>query len=440
MKRESNAYHARKNERGGVLAYTVIAAVFLFFAVGLSADLSHLYLVKTELQNTADAAALAGASALTIPITNPDRIQTAVDRAINVMNLNKYNLNSKNYVDTQDLASQRDLVEFATNLNGVYKKEGDLSAAETASARFVRVRTPDVPVNILFSFPILGLQRNIDAVATAGLSVAGNANFCPGPLAVLECGADNPQCLGPDPDGPGPGKPPQFSMGGICNAGGPAPNPDGSACDPSKQFCKNCVYTIRAGPSSGPAPGNYHGLCCPGENCGADWLRDRLAGGNNCSVCPPVAPGDEVAPTTKPGVNAGPVRQGINTRFDIYNAGLNPTDHPPDTNIYGDSGNEIMTWAQYKAGSPFQPPSNPPQAHRRVIILPITPFSSWFDANGRDTVRVSSLQGFFIQQKIPNGNGGDLKAEFVGDEVIAAIGFDPNNVNNANVVTWVLYR
>ena len=57
----------RKNERGNVLAYTVISVLFLFLAVGLGADLSHLYLVKNELQNAADSAALAGASALLMP-------------------------------------------------------------------------------------------------------------------------------------------------------------------------------------------------------------------------------------------------------------------------------------------------------------------------------------------------------------------------------------
>src|SRR5258708_6453580 len=94
MKNHSLALR-RKKERGNVLAYTVISALFLFFAVGLGVDLSHFYLSKTELQNAADAAALAGASALTLP--NPDRITTAVDRAVDVMNLNKYNFNNKNF-------------------------------------------------------------------------------------------------------------------------------------------------------------------------------------------------------------------------------------------------------------------------------------------------------------------------------------------------------
>lgn len=424
----------RKNERGSVLAYTVISALFLFLAVGLSADLSHLYLVKTELQNTADAAALAGASALSIPIDNPDRIQTAVNRALDVMNSNKYNLNNKNYGTTQ-----RTLVKFAINLNGTYKTEGALTLTERDKVRFVHVKTPDVPVSTFFYMPFFPpFERKMDAEATAGLSVAGNANFCPAPLAVLECGADNPQCLGPDPDGEGPKVAPQYSMGGICNAGGPAPNPDGSACDPNKQFCKNCVYTIRAAPSDGPAPGNYHALCCPGVECDAAWLRRRIAAGNNCEECPPVAPGQEVDSTTKPGELAGPIRQGINTRFDMYQGGLDAEDFPPDPNIFGDDNDEILTYSQYKTGTPLNEPKNTPEADRRKIILPITPFSSWFDGNGRTTVRISSLQGFFIQARVPNGSG-DLRAEFVGDEVIAGVGLGPGP-STTNVVTWVLYR
>jgi Flp pilus assembly protein TadG len=33
-----------KSERGNVLVYTVLSAFFLFMAVGLGVDLSHLYL------------------------------------------------------------------------------------------------------------------------------------------------------------------------------------------------------------------------------------------------------------------------------------------------------------------------------------------------------------------------------------------------------------
>lgn len=426
--RESTKNSEQKNERGSVMVYTVISFLFLFLAVGLGVDLSHLYLAKTELQNAADAAALAGATALTS--AQPTRIDDAVNRALEVMNLNRYNFDNRTYAAVTPIADQRALVEFAVNLNDDPYMSEDAAKAAPDNIRFIRVRTPDVPISIFFAMPILGTQRNLNARATAGLSVPGNVNYCPAPLAVIDCGAD-PKCLAPD------GTP--YSMGGVCNAGGPRPNPDGTACNPDKQFCQNCVYTIRAEPAGGPAPGNFHGLCCPNQNCDADWIRDRLAGGNTCIQCPPVSAGQEISPTTKPGINAGPVRQGINTRFDDYNGPVNPTDHPPDPNI-ATNGETGITYDQYLKGSPSETPSHPSQLGRRLMVFPITPFTSWNDANGRATVTVSSLAGFFIQKKVGNGNDGEIKAEYVDPKVLSQIGLTPGGTNTTNVVTVVLYR
>src|SRR5829696_6395448 len=137
----------RKGERGNVLAYTVLSALFLFLAVGLGVDLSHLYLSKTELQNAADAAALAGASALTLP--NTIKITTAVDRAVNTMNLN-----NRTFAAVMSQTAQRNLVMFAVNLDGPYLNETDANSNPT-NIRFIRVISPTVPVNMIFSIPIL---------------------------------------------------------------------------------------------------------------------------------------------------------------------------------------------------------------------------------------------------------------------------------------------
>src|SRR5687768_10996169 len=157
MKREiaANLSH-RKNERGNVLAYTVISVLFLFLAVGLGADLSHLYMVRNELQNAADSAALAGASALLLPPA--DRIPTAVQRAVDTMNKNKYNFNSQEFIEVLSKEEQAALVQFAVNLDGPFMSAG--AAAGNPNIRFVMVNTPTVNVNIFFSIPILGLARN----------------------------------------------------------------------------------------------------------------------------------------------------------------------------------------------------------------------------------------------------------------------------------------
>ena len=425
--------NSRKGERGNVLAYTVISALFLFMAVGLGVDLSHLYQTKTELQNTADAAALAGASAMNLPPA--DRITKAVDRAIEVMNMNRYNFDNRTYENVTTKAAQRALVTFAKNLNdSPYLSEAD-AAADAANMRFVKVATPSVPVSIFFAIPIMGSSTSLSARATAGLSIPGNVNFCPAPLAVIDCGNLGAACK--DADGN------EVHLGGVCGADGPTDNPDNTPCDPDKQLCRNCVYTIRAAPNSGPAPGNYHGLCCPNQTCDAEWIRQRLAGSQNCDECPPIDPGEEIAPTTKPGVNAGPIRQGINTRFDIYNGGtppLNPVDHPPDPNIWPPNATDTLSYEDYQNKVQFLQPSHDWKDDRRILDLPITPFDTWNDANGRTTVKVSALGAFFLQRRVGLGNDGEIKAEYIGERTPAQVGFNPGAGNAANIVTPVLYR
>ena len=65
MKRTmTEAYADRKGERGSILAISAFGMLALVLALGLCVDVSHWYVVKAELQNAADASALAGASAL----------------------------------------------------------------------------------------------------------------------------------------------------------------------------------------------------------------------------------------------------------------------------------------------------------------------------------------------------------------------------------------
>src|SRR5688500_2702899 len=163
MERHSRVLR-RKGERGNVLAYTVLSALFLFLAVGLGVDLSHFYLAKTEMQNAADAAALAGASALTLP--NPDRITTAVDRAVEILNTNKYNFNNRTFdVDRASLCGTGEAcVKFAEDLDGNYVTEATALGAPE-NIRFIRVTTPSKAVSVIFASPILGSALSLDAKA-----------------------------------------------------------------------------------------------------------------------------------------------------------------------------------------------------------------------------------------------------------------------------------
>ncbi|HET6979047.1 MAG TPA: pilus assembly protein TadG-related protein [Pyrinomonadaceae bacterium] len=419
----------RKNERGNVLAYTVISALFLFFAVGLGVDLSHFYLAKTELQNAADAAALAGASALTPH--DAASITTAVDRAVSIMNLNKYNFNNKNFAATMDTTAQRSLVTFAINLDQTWYTEAQATASSGiySKVRFVKVFTPSVGISVFFASPILGSSKNLSANATAGLSVPGNVRFCMAPLSAVA----------PDPPPGGTGTFPAWAQGSCPTAGIQA---DG--CDPTKQFCKGCKYTIRYEGGSGPSAGNYNILACAGS--GASDVRDALATYGESCKCGNVSPGDTI--TTKPGVAAGPVAQGLNVRFDQYGAGLSyGTTMPPDSNVaqgasHGHGSNTTwdgISWSDYGQNSPFEQPANGHTGikNRRVLIIPIIAASQY--GNGRTQVQIGSLGGFFMNSQAI-GSSSDVQVEYIGGDIVGVVGFDPNGTNSTNVVTPVLYR
>src|ERR1043166_627292 len=152
----------RKRERGSILATSAIGMLSILLAVGLGVDISRFYLAKTELQNAADAAALAAVSALN---TSPQGITKAADRAVAAMNNYDFNKTSVSF--------PRANVLFAVNLDGQYMREPS-AQPQAAKIRFVQVTTQDSPVGVSFAASVLGNSKNLSATATAGLSVPLN--------------------------------------------------------------------------------------------------------------------------------------------------------------------------------------------------------------------------------------------------------------------------
>ena len=430
----------RKNERGNVLAYTVIATLFLFLAVGLGADLSHLYLVRTELQNAADAAALAGASALLLP--EGDRIPTAVQRAVETLNKNKYNFNSEEFDDVMSQADQANLVKFAVNLDGPYVPAA--TAAGMNNIRFVQVDTPTVDISIYFSIPILGLAREMTGTATAGLSVQTNVfcNFIP--IAVVE-----------GPFGGGLGWQ-DFNEDGVKDyATDCSPPKDAPTCDPAIQFCPGCRYKMVAGPGAweDTAPGNYQAL---DAGSGAKDLKLAIAGG--ASTCLRTNEDAEFITETEPGRMTGPIQKGLNTRFDDYKAfggggtvvvgGVSkPIEEvfPPDPNIYDNAPPNKnapypgISYNHYKDPTTTkEAPKHTPEDGRREILMPIINTSE-FDA-GRDTVKFTKFGKFFLNRKVGGiPSSPEIYVEFI-TPALGAGGFDPAGGPTAPIVVPVLYR
>src|SRR5688500_18689555 len=275
-----------KRERGSVLAMSALGMLAFLLATGLAVDIGHSYTVKAELQNAAGAAALAAASALNCGTTG---IQRAREYA--KASMNSYEFNSKGVAIT-DLN-----VKFAVNLGGPYMDAGSASSPSTVKKiRFVKVETPSVPVQVFFAAPVLGASKDLKAEATAGMSVPISSVCDFLPVSVIDYG---------QPIKPGE------------------------------------TYTFRAETGGTVSPGNYQILAVAGA--GGQDVRIGLASGVDACA----EPGEEYAVDTKPGLTSGPVRVGINTRFDEYGPQTNPIQQPPDTNIQ----ENIQHW-QYVAGSP----------------------------------------------------------------------------------------
>lgn len=360
----------RKQERGSVLATSAIGMLSLLLAVGLGVDISRFYLSKAELQNAADASALAAVSGLNGGATG---ITEAANRAVQAMN--KYDFNKTN------VSFPRANVLFAVNLNGPYMSEGS-AAASAANIRFVQVTTPPMPVGVSFAAMVLGNTKNLSATATAGYSVPLNV-ICPWlPAFVLDY-PDNPIA---------PGN----------------------------------TYTFRLSPGDFVSPGNYQ-LLAPIQ-AGGSGDREGMANGVNWCI----STGAEVR--TKPGVTSGAIRQGVNSRFDRYEGGMDPLLSPPDTNIA-----EEINYQQYRDQTVVRTPSHTGVEDRRIVFIPIATAPP---GDGRDTVIVDRFGVFFLQTSVGGGSGSELKAEYITDTAFAGNSYyDPGaGATNSNLAVPVLYK
>lgn len=352
---QSSKQVERKSERGSVLAMSAIGMLTFLLAVGLCVDFSHFYVVNAELQNAADASALAGASALN---SSPKGITTATDRAVALMNNYEFN--------NTGVTINRSDVTFAVNFEGPYVSEAD-AASIAKQVRFVNVQLPAKSVGVTFSAIALG-ENTIDLSqqAIAGMSMPPNV-FCDWiPLSVID--------------------------------------------DDVNPMLPGQTYTIRGGPQSQVSPGNRQILAVNGRG-GSDVRLNLALGINECAE-----PGATYLKDTKTGVASGPVRAGLNTRFGDYGSQLNPEDAPPDVNVkegitweqYRNAAPGSANWENPRQGSGVP--------NRRVVLIPLIKLSE-FD-NGRDTVRFYKFAAFFLRTRVDNGNGGDVQAEYIGERIM----------------------
>jgi hypothetical protein len=282
-------------ERGIVLVLYAIGMVAIVGVAGLALDMGHAFLNKTRLQNALDAGALSGARTLSKNLG----VVEAQTSALATFN---QHLTGELGAASPPLAPT---VEFSATLVPFVPGAGD------TDARFIRLRVPSFTMTIWLARVVPGVG---DSLTLGGSAVAG------------------PLPLGSPPDGEVCDLAPFVVCAGAAPGGGFDTDCSDGACY-GYTLSDTSEIVLKTGSASGGwevGPGNYQLIqlnCGPGANCVRDNLAGKYPGCANL--------GDNV--TTKPGNNVGPVAQGFNTRFGIYQGGMSAAEYPPDAVTHSDS-------------------------------------------------------------------------------------------------------
>src|SRR4030095_13232264 len=160
----------RRSERGSVTVMTAVLMVGLVLALGLSIDVSRIYMVRTGLQNAADAAALAATRELNSGIGGlADAVIQAKAAALEA---NKYGINRTGAAGANVTIAK---VEFSTSLadDATWYDNttaNNVPAGVEASIKYVRVTTQAASVGIIFAVKALGDTHVEQRSAVAGMS------------------------------------------------------------------------------------------------------------------------------------------------------------------------------------------------------------------------------------------------------------------------------
>ena len=164
--------HGVKNEKGYIVIFMALSIVILFGFIGLAIDASRHMVINSELQNAADACALAAVSEVN---GQPDALKRAAL-------VGSFVGGTKNYKNFQkDLASIATTdVTFSASLNGLYQSS---TSANYATARFIKCTASSTSITNYF-IRLLG-PKTSNLTATAIATVKPALSVCALPMAVF---------------------------------------------------------------------------------------------------------------------------------------------------------------------------------------------------------------------------------------------------------------
>ena len=306
MKAARSSATQRRCQRGVVAIVLGLSVFALFGFMALAVDLGRTYVVRTELQNAADAAALAGAKELNQTAAG---VTSAVARAIGMAAQNNANFATPVAITVANISA------------GTCPDDGCMVLASTittnalaAGRTFLRVNIPSGALNTFFAVvPTTGGGTGTAATGTFGRAVAGHFLTQISPMGV--CAIDSiPGGTRPVSGSPTISELTEFGFRRGIAYNIPALNPLGGAAG-----LPLWINPLNAPPAA----------CNPASSSAAN-MKPFLCTGTSTIIT--TVPGSVYVNT---GGSYGPMEKAINSRFDDFTGGnaCDPTSAPPDINI-----------------------------------------------------------------------------------------------------------
>ena len=393
MRHRDTTIRRLDSQRGVTLVLVVIALTALILMSGLALDVGHMMLSKSRLQNTVDAAALAAAK--TLDETASTTLATAA--ALQAFGLNARAAGNQELSSSYGSGSIQVTIQYSSTLPPF--------TPGSTTGPYVRVLATG------FTLP----TRLAAIGGTTRFSVAASAVAGPSPTVNTACNVAPMLVCGN----------PSAGASGLWGYTLNAPQSLKSAAPGSSQV----------------GPGNFQLIQLGGT--GANIVRQNMGG--SYAAC--TTSGNSVQ--TQTGNEAGPVAQGLNTRFGKYSGPVTEAQYPPDVITTNDSpvltvdsnGNVWQGSTQITSsninnnGSPnvysyqdylrdeanastytYQPVTSggPGVFNRRILSVPVGNCTG--TANGSSTVPVMGFACFYLLQPVTQQGSSDyVIGQFVGN-------------------------
>lgn len=399
----------RKQQKGAVLILVTVALFTLLGFTALALDGGYLLLNKTRLQDVVDISALSGAKTLSSPDLEDSTHDKAIDAVYNTVRAILDGDGFGNVLVDRDTLEESVVVEFSD-------QPVPFVVTSNASAKYIRVRMESVPVTQFFSKMFSDIwQVRVSAVA-GPVYPTKSGKICD-VIPLLMC-ASNPE---------------------DANFGYKMTEVEGD----DKQQGDVVLIKSPAPGSPNMGPGNFQAISL--DPNGNSNYRDDLAAGRCIEI------DHEYGLDTNAGGNTGTTRQGINTRFGIYNSGpYNQNDgyysdctlsNKPflnyDTSAMAGGAaailsegdlNNIQLYSEYVQGDANTEANKGYAGNgqcipgRRIVKIPVASCSS---SGGSHTVTIIGVAGVFLNQHVAlPGSGGQGNNQYVIGEFIKKYGVD----------------